>query len=128
MKLLLDTHAFLWFVLGSERFSEETKALVVDGSNQVSLSVASVWEIAIKHALGKLEFDEPFESLVFAQMKLHQIKMLHAEEKHFGELIQLPHHHRDPFDRFIIAQAKSDKLTLVTYDAKMRLYDIELMW
>lgn len=128
MRILLDTHAFLWFVAGEERFSPETRELIADVSNEVFLSIVSVWEIAIKHSLGKLDLGEPFEELMSKQLQLHEIQLLPLQMHHIQGLIALPHHHRDPFDRAIIVQAQSEQLPLVSRDRYMPSYDVEIIW
>ena len=103
MKLLLDTHAFLWFIAGSERLSATARELIEDSANQPFLSAASLWEMAIKLSLGRLHLGRPFEELIPEQMRLNGIQLLGIEIEHVTPVTTLPFHHRDPFDRLIVA-------------------------
>ena len=103
MNLLLDTHAFLWFIEGSERFSATARDLIEDSANQPFLSAASLWEMAIKLSLGRLHLGRPFEELIPKQMRLNGIQLLGIELEHVTPVTTLPFHHRDPFDRLIVA-------------------------
>jgi PIN domain nuclease of toxin-antitoxin system len=128
MNLLLDTQAFLWFINGDTRLSEEARELIEDVDNPLFLSKASLWEMAIKISIGKLELAEPFGKLIPAQLTLHDIIILPIEIEHINEVIALPLHHRDPFDRLIIAQAIVQKLPLVGADSQFDKYQISRLW
>lgn len=110
MRLLLDTHAFLWFIMGSANISVNARALIESPANERLLSVVSLWEIAIKTSLGKLTLSASFNELIPAQLKLNGIDLLNINVNHLSTLTTLPFHHRDPFDRLIIAQAIVEKL------------------
>ena len=107
MRLLLDTSSFLWFVAGSDKLSRKARELMENFDNELVLSMASLWEIAIKVSIGKLELLRQFDPLIPEKLKENEIEILHAELAHLSELIKLPFHHRDPFDRLIIAQSIS---------------------
>jgi len=105
VNLLLDTHAFLWFIAGSAKLSAPARDLIEDSANQPLLSAASLWEMAIKLSLGRLHLGLPFEELIPQQMRLNGIQFLGIEVAHVMPVATLPFHHRDPFDRLLIAQA-----------------------
>jgi PIN domain nuclease of toxin-antitoxin system len=105
VNLLLDTHAFLWFIAGSDRLSAAARTLIEEPDNQPFLSAASLWEMAIKLSPGKLYLARPFEELMPTQMLLNDIRFLPIEMDHLVPIIPLPFHHRDPFDRLLIAQS-----------------------
>lgn len=107
MKLLLDTHAFLWFIGGDERLSPAARALIEDGTNDVFLSVASLWEMAIKISLGRLQLAQPFEIFIPNQLSLNHIELLGVTISHVARVAVLPFYHRDPFDRLLVAQAQA---------------------
>jgi PIN domain nuclease of toxin-antitoxin system len=128
MKLLLDTHAFLWFVMGSANLSGNARAFIEDISNENLLSIASLWEMAIKVSLGKLTLSAPFDQLIPEQLNLNGIGLLHIEIDHVSLLATLPFHHRDPFDRLLIAQAISEKIPVVSIDSAFDAYGITRLW
>ncbi|MBV9387184.1 MAG: type II toxin-antitoxin system VapC family toxin [Chroococcidiopsidaceae cyanobacterium CP_BM_ER_R8_30] len=101
MKLLLDTHSFLWFIDGNFKLSINARMLIEDVSNQSMLSVASLWEMAIKVSIGKLSLDQPFETLIPREMSLNSIGLLEISFSHTAVVATLPFHHRDPFDRLL---------------------------
>lgn len=105
MKLLLDTHAFLWFIEGNSTLSELARNLIEEQANQRFLSVASLWEIAIKSSIGKLELKMTLTELVEREVYGNAIELLEIQPEHLDELTKLPFHHRDPFDRLILAQS-----------------------
>jgi PIN domain nuclease of toxin-antitoxin system len=128
MRLLLDTHSFLWFITGDERLSQTARELVEDSSNQPWLSIASLWEIAIKTSIGRLELARPFGELIPEQMNLNGIEALDIRVEHLAQVVQLPFHHRDPFDRLLIAQAQIEDMPIVGSDALFDAYAITRMW
>lgn len=103
MSYLLDTHTFLWFINDDASLSETAKELIEDPDNGIYLSIASVWEMGIKFSLGKLEIPSPFESFIDEQLRLNNIILLDIKTVHIGIVSTLTFHHRDPFDRLIIA-------------------------
>ena len=98
MRLLLDTHAFLWFAAGDERLPHTMRELIADGANDVSISVASLWEMAIKISIGKLSVAEPLERFVSREMNRNRLELLPIDLAHVVHVAALPFHHRDPFD------------------------------
>ena len=128
MRLLLDTHAFLWFINGDARFSATARALVEDSANTSSISVASIWEMAIKVSIGKLTFRQPFTTLLPRQLERNGIALLGITIDHALAVTVLPFHHRDPFDRLLIAQAMTEQLPLVSADAVFDAYAVTRLW
>jgi len=128
MKLLLDTHAFLWFIMGSSNLSETARALIEDPANENLLSVASLWEMAIKVSLGKLTLASSFDDLIPRQLGLNGIELLNIKVDHTSVVATLPFHHRDPFDRLLIAQAIVEKMPMVSIDAAFDAYPIQRLW
>jgi PIN domain nuclease of toxin-antitoxin system len=128
MRLLLDTHSFLLFISGDEQMSEVARNLIADVNNEVLLSVASLWEIAIKVSIGKLTLDKPFEAIIPEQLILNEIEVLHVDLDDLSLIAKLPLHHRDPFDRLIIAQAITRGIPIVGRDSAFALYPVELIW
>jgi PIN domain nuclease of toxin-antitoxin system len=128
VRLPLDTHSFLWFINGSPQISTNARTLIEDASNQPLLSAASLWEMAIKLSLGKLSLAQPFEVLIPQQMRLNGIKLLGIEIEHTAAVSKLPFHHRDPFDRLLIAQAMVEQIPIVSADTAFDTYSIKRLW
>jgi len=128
MKLLLDTHAFLWFITDDPALSSEAKSLIENPDNDVFLSVASLWEMAIKVSIGKLTIKQPFDVFMTEQIRLNSISLLNISIDHVNLITSLPFHHRDPFDRLLIAQAMAEQLSLVSADVIFDSYDIKRLW
>jgi PIN domain nuclease of toxin-antitoxin system len=127
MRLLLDTHIFLWFISGDIRLSIDWRDSIQDPANEVYLSVVSLWEAIIKHALGKLPLPEPPESYLPAQRVRHQIDSLYLDEASVRHLATIPPVHRDPFDRMLVCQATEHQLTIVTVDDVFRAYPVPIL-
>ena len=123
MKLLLDTHVFLWFIMGSALLSADTRALIEDEKNRKFISVASLWEIAIKSSIGKLSLSAPFDQLIAQQLSLNGFELLPIEVSHLAAVTTLPFHHRDPFDRLLIAQALAENMPIVSSDPAFDTYN-----
>ncbi len=104
MNLLLDTHAFLWFIDGNAKLSQRARELIENQTNAKVVSIASLWEIGTKISLGRLQLAQPFEELIPRQMELNGFGLLPLRASHIAKIIPLPFHHRDPFDRIIVAQ------------------------
>jgi PIN domain nuclease of toxin-antitoxin system len=128
MRLLLDTHAFLWFVLNDPQWSAPASALIAEPLNDVALSPASYWEIAIKISLGKYQLHEPYQSFIEREIAQNQFSILPIEPKHTAALIALPFHHRDPFDRLLVAQAIVEQMPLVSCNPVLDAYPIMRLW
>lgn len=124
MRLLLDTHVFLWMITGDRRLSATARQRISDPANQVFLSVASIWECIVKSQTGKLPLPSPVANYLTTQRVLHQVAILEIDETTVGALEQLPMLHRDPFDRILIAQTLQHRLTLLTADAAVLAYHL----
>ena len=122
MRLLLDTHIFLWFISGDTRLPADWRDSIRDAGNAVYLSVVSVWEAIVKHRLGKLLLPHPPEHYLPAQRIRHQIASLPLDEASVCQLATLPSAHRDPFDRMLVCQAMEHGLTIVTVDPVFTAY------
>ena len=126
MKLLLDTHIFLWYISGDSRLPNDIQQGIRNPNNEVYLSVVSLWEVIIKHQLGKLPLPEPPEHYLPIQRERHQIANLSLDEASVSQLAGLPLIHRDPFDRMLICQALEHNLTIVTVDDLIQAYSVSL--
>jgi PIN domain nuclease of toxin-antitoxin system len=127
MRLLLDTHAFLWFIDDNPSLSARAKALL-ESEADLLLSVASLWEIAIKVSIGKLILTQPYDVFMRRQLTDNDIKILPINLAHLGAVSTLPFHHRDPFDRLLIAQAMIEQLPIVSVDAAFDVYTVNRLW
>ncbi len=121
MKLLLDTQCWLWWFAQPERLNEEAIAHIADETNALWLSVASIWEMGIKVAIGKLPLPEPIDSYIPSRMVLLNMRSLEIKASHALQASMLPLHHRDPFDRMLVAQAQMEDMMLVSADPMFRL-------
>jgi PIN domain nuclease of toxin-antitoxin system len=128
LKLLLDTHTLLWFALGDERCSDKARQLIEDPINEKWVSPASLWELAIKISLGRYSLPGHFEDFAHAAIEGNGFSTLPILPKHTGSLIHLPFHHRDPFDRLVIAQAMTELMSLVSADEVFDAYPIQRLW
>lgn len=124
MKLLLDTHIFLWFITADARLSSFLCNAIREPKNEAYLSVVSLWEIMIKYNLGRLPLPQTPEIYIPNERRRHQIKSLSLHENAIRELANLPALHRDPFDRILICQALANNLTIVTVDARVLNYNV----
>jgi PIN domain nuclease of toxin-antitoxin system len=124
LKLLLDTHAALWFLSGDQRLGQNARRHLTDNASQVLLSAAVVWEVAIKRSLGKLVVPEECLSLLLGA----GVHALAVSVEHAAAVEQLPWHHRDPFDRILVAQASIEGAALVTHEEALRPYGVTLVW
>jgi len=128
MRFLLDTHIWLWMIAEPRRFSAGTTALLEDPANQLLLSVASSWEIAIKVSLGRLSLPSSPAKYVSAQIEKTGVTPLSIEHSHALRVATLKPHHRDPFDRLLIAQAELEDATMLTADRQFAPYSIAIHW
>lgn len=128
MRGLIDTSTFLWFISGDPRLSHTAKTFISEIDNEIFLSIVSLWEIAIKISLGKLEISMTYDNLLSAQIEENEIRLLPIEKHHLKELVTLPFYHRDPFDRLIIAQGIAENLLILTCDRFFNNYPIEKIW
>ena len=128
MKLLLDTHAFLWYVEDSPNLSSAARE-AISVSPGISISIASIWELALKHAIGKIGFpDGSFDDFISRHLTLTGANLLDVSLAHVSAVAALPLHHRDPFDRMLAAQAMAEGLTLVTRDPHLAAYPCDVLW
>lgn len=127
MKILLDTHIFLWFISGDSRLSIDIRDAIRDSDNVVYLSVVSVWEAIVKYQLGKLPLPNSPEIYLPEQRERHQIASLAIDESSVAQLTQIPPLHRDPFDRMLICQALQNELAIATVDAAIRAYGVSVI-
>lgn len=127
MRILLDTQCWLWMAAAPERLSRRARRIVEDSDNELLLSAASAWEIAIKHALGKLLLPEPPELYVPSRMIALRTVPLAIEHAHALRVATLPSHHRDPFDRLLVAHALVDRLPVMTADAVFKRYGVNVI-
>jgi PIN domain nuclease of toxin-antitoxin system len=128
MRVLIDTHTFLWFVLNDEQLSKKALAIVQNPTNEICISPATYWEIAIKVGLKKLELHTNYDDFMQRGIAGNRFEVLPIETKHTSLLIQLPLHHRDPFDRLLVAQAMQEKLPIVSADEQLDAYPVTRLW
>jgi PIN domain nuclease of toxin-antitoxin system len=128
MKLLLDTHTFLWFIEGELRLSKVARNLIEDQANRRFLSIASLWEMSIKVSIGKLKLKMTFIELVKREIYGNEIELVEIQPEHLDELAKLPFYHKDPFDRLIIAQSLVERISVVTKDDAYTNYPVNLPW
>jgi PIN domain nuclease of toxin-antitoxin system len=126
--MLLDTHAFLWFVLGDHKLSGMARKHMEDPGNDKLISPASYWEIAIKISLGKYALPQPYEEFMRKAIDGNGFVILPIEPKHTAALTNLPFHHRDPFDRLIIAQGSIEQIPIVSIDSNFDAYSVTRIW
>jgi PIN domain nuclease of toxin-antitoxin system len=127
MRILLDTHVFLWLISGDTRLPLPVRERIRDPDNEVYLSVASVWEAVIKYQLGRLPLPEPPQTYLPRQRERHQIASLAIDEASVTQLAELPPLHRDPFDRILVAQALRHGLTVATVDLLVQRYGVPVV-
>ncbi len=127
MNLLLDTHVFLWFVAGDQRLSANARQALEAADAELFLSAASIWEMAIKSSLGRLTLPLPLDEYI-AEKLIQGVRVLPVDWTHAAAVEKMPFHHRDPFDRLLIAQATAENLPLVSADPELRAYKVKLIW
>jgi PIN domain nuclease of toxin-antitoxin system len=128
MQYLLDTHVLIWWITSDDRLSPKAKSLIKSHRNTLYWSVASSWEIAIKHGLGRLAFNEPPEKLIPFELTRNHIENVFITNEHAFMAGRLPAHHKDPFDRLLVAQAKIESLGIVSNDSMLNRYDVDVYW
>jgi PIN domain nuclease of toxin-antitoxin system len=128
VKLLLDTHAFLWWVTGDSRLTDRARDAIADGRNEVFFSVVSAWEIVVKAGLGRLHLEDETDVFIDEQLEANALEVLPLHLRHALALASLPDLHRDPFDRMLIAQAANDDLTVVSADRQVAAYSVPILW
>ncbi len=128
MKLLLDTHTFLWFIAGSASLSADARSLIEDAEHEKFVSIVSIWETAIKVSIGKMSLSAPFDVLFPHQLEINGFELLPVKIEHTSVVTSLPFHHRDPFDRLLIAQAIEEEMELVSIDEFFDDYGVTRLW
>lgn len=128
MRILLDTHTFLWWNMEAPQLSPLAKEIIANGENEIFLSAASVWEISIKAAKGKLVLPEPPAQYITNRMGLYRFQPLLIQVNHAARIYDLPHIHDDPFDRMLIAQSQIESMPLLSADPEIRKYEVEVIW
>lgn len=128
MNMLLDTHTLLWFILGDSQLNSRARQLIQDPDNTKWVSPATYWEIAIKVSLGKYLLQEPYEDLMQRGIDGNGFKILPIIPRHTAILITLPYHHRDPFDRLLVAQAIAEGMPLISRDEQLDAYPVRRLW
>ncbi len=128
MKILLDTNVFIWLNDSPQRVSGKVMSIVANPENHLFLSLISIWEMQIKIQLGKLQLSDALPEIVRTQQVENNLELLTISLEHIWALDSLPYHHKDPFDRLLIAQAKAEGMTLVSADGIFGMYDVQLLW
>lgn len=128
MRVLLDTHTFLWFLLEDPQLSTTASDVIIDPTNDVEVSPATYWEIAIKIRLGKYALPEPYDIFIEREITTNDFHILPIEPKHTAVLTTLPLHHRDPFDRLLIAQALVEAIPILSVDTAFDAYPVTRLW
>lgn len=128
MRALLDTHAFLWWITDDPRLPHKARGIISEGENELYLSAASGWEIAIKARLGRLQLPDDPERFIPEQLALNAIESLPVQMSHALRVHALPDYHRDPFDRLLIAQAQLEGLPILTEDGRIARYRVKTIW
>ncbi|MTF39356.1 type II toxin-antitoxin system VapC family toxin [Cyanobacterium aponinum] len=128
MKILLDTHCWLWWLVEPEKLSQTAIATIQNNQNKLYLSVASIWEIGIKYKLGKLDLPISPEILIPQQMQIDKISSLSISVAHALNASILPSYHKDPFDRMLIAQSQLESMTIISNDSMFNSYNVQVLW
>lgn len=128
MRLLLDTHALFWYIEDDPRLGATARSLIQDSANEVLISPASFWEIAIKISIGKWRLNRPFEEFIDIGLTQYGFHILPILPAHTARLIDLPFHHKDPFDRLLVAQALVEGCTIISNDAVLDGYGVDRFW
>ncbi len=128
MKILIDTHCWLWWLANPDHLNDYARQLIADSQNTILLSAASAWEIMIKVAVDKLSLPEPPVRYIPSRLAAQGMTSLAIEQVHVLQVASLPLHHRDPFDRILIAQSQVEKLQLLTADRQLAVYDTQMLW
>ncbi|MDF0552416.1 type II toxin-antitoxin system VapC family toxin [Kamptonema sp. UHCC 0994] len=128
MRLLLDTHTLIWFFAGDSQLSSIARILIEDEDNNKLLSVASVWEMAIKKSQGNLNFTLPFQEYIEEKLSWEDFNLLNINLDHLNAIVTMPFHHKDPFDRLIVAQAMVEGIPVLSKDSAFDAYSINRIW
>lgn len=128
MTVLMDTHSFIWFAEGNAKLNTRARTIIEDPANDKLLSLASIWEMAIKTSLGKLRLAQPLEQFIPHQLQINGFEMLEIRFEHVVKITQLPFHHHDPFDRLLIAQSLVEQFPVVSADTVFDSYLVQRLW
>jgi PIN domain nuclease of toxin-antitoxin system len=128
MNLLLDTHTFIWWTIQRNKLSQLASDRLINPNNSLFLSLASVWEMQIKLQLGKLTFDLPLSELITSQQQTNGLQILPIQLEHILALGDLPNHHRDPFDRMLVAQSMVEQMAILSADIVLDSYPVQRIW
>lgn len=128
MRVLLDTHAFIWWVTDNVQLSPTARNVIADPDNVLFLSSASAWEIVIKVRLGKLDLPEPPETYIPSRLIMNRFESLSIQMAHALQVVNLPALHQDPFDRILIAQSQVEEMPIITVDNKIIQYSVDVIW
>ena len=128
MTVLMDTHSFLWFVDGNEKLSITAKETIEDSANNKFLSIASLWELAIKLSIGKLGITQPFEKFIPQQLQTNGFQLFEITFEHLVKTTRIPFHHRDPFDRLLAAQCPTEDIPIISADSIFDDYAVRRLW
>lgn len=128
MRVLLDTHAFLWWIENDANLSATARDIIGDETNEIFFSAASSWEIAIKRQTGKLELPTNLEQFITTQLADNNFTVLPIQMSHTLGIYHLPLYHRDPFDRILVAQSRLEQMPILTVDPLIRQYDVKTLW
>jgi len=128
VKVLIDTHVFIWWTSEPQKLSPRIYSLLTNSDTEIILSLVSIWEMQIKLALGKLNLEIALPEVVSDEINRNLLKLLPIKLTHIYALSDLPNHHRDPFDRLLIAQARSEELAIASIDGKFDDYAVERLW
>jgi len=128
VRALLDTHTFLWWNADDPQLSDRVREIIADGDNEIWLSAASAWEIALEAGKGRLLLPEPPREYVMRRLALHGFRALAVEASHALAVSELPELHSDPFDRLLVAQSRAEGLPLLSADPEIARYDVEVVW
>ena len=128
MRILLDTHTLIWFDAGDSKLSTNARILIEDEDNHKLVSIASIWEMAIKESKGLLNLSVPFEDYIRQILSLEDFNLLNINLDHLNAIVTMPFHHKDPFDRLLIAQSMVEGIPILSKDSAFDAYSINLIW
>jgi PIN domain nuclease of toxin-antitoxin system len=128
MKVLLDTHTFLWWITDDPKLSLRVRGIISDRENEIFISAATGWEIAIKSQIGRLKLPDEPQRFILEQLKINGMKSLPIEMRHALHVSTLPTYHQDPFDRILIAQAQMEDLPVLSADPEIGKYEVTIIW
>lgn len=128
MRLLLDTHTLIWFFAGDSQLSATARILIEDQDNHKMVSIASIWEMAIKESKGLLNLSVPFEQYIAQRLSLEDFNLLNINLYHLNAIVTMPFHHKDPFDRLLIAQSMVERIPILSKDSAFDIYSINRIW